>query len=358
MKLLELTRSYYPSVGGFEKSIMDKTKIYEALGIDYKIVTTDFSSKLSGEKRLANVVYLRQYTPYNITPFLFKHLSEEYDVVNINLLGRFYSDVAIQYFSGTKTKIILTPYSFYHTDRYKLIKRFLQRSVFPYLLKRIDALITFTQYEKNEWSTCYSIPEEKIVVIPLYLETTEYQKSKIEGKKNRYILYVGRNEINKKFDILIESFLQLNNADCQLYLTLNLSDIRSDLQQRVKDNSQIHFLGYVSEEQKRNLFQHADAVVFPTSWEAFGYVAFEASAYAKPLLCSNLPVFRELLDSHGVMFFQNTVDSLTATLRKFLSLPEEKRQAMGLVNYRHLSNFTFEKAKMQYQALFERLQRK
>lgn len=355
MKLLELTRSFYPSVGGFEKSIMDKTKIYDALGIEYKIVATDFYNRLSGEGRLPNVVYLKQFTPYNITPALFKYLRNDYDVVSINLIGRFYSDVAIQYFSRTKTKIILTPHSFYHTDRYKVIKRLLQRQIFPYLLKQIDALITFTEYEKNEWMTHYNIPEEKIFVIPHYIETVDYQESKIENRETKYLLYVGRNDINKKFDVLIESFLQIHHSEYALYLTVNLADVRQDLQERVKNHPRIQLLGYVSEDQKQNLLMHAEAIVVPTSWEAFGYVAFEASRYAQPLLCSDIPVYRELLDGRGVIYFQNTVHSLTNALQKFVLLNKEEKQVMGAANFRRLSEFTFEKSTARYRALFERL---
>ena len=43
MKLLEIARSYYPSVGGLEKFISDRLKIYKSLGFDYRIYTEDKS---------------------------------------------------------------------------------------------------------------------------------------------------------------------------------------------------------------------------------------------------------------------------------------------------------------------------
>ncbi|MEW6061643.1 MAG: glycosyltransferase, partial [Bacteroidota bacterium] len=192
--------------------------------------------------------------------------------------------------------------------------------------------------------------------IPLYVHTPPKPEGVLDINSEKYILYLGRNDGNKRVELLLEAFLQLTDTDYSLYVTLNPDDITSALFKKVRDDRRIKWLGYVDEEQKEKLLQRADAVVFPTSWESFGYVAFEASQYAKPLLCSDLPVFRELLDSNGVIFFHNTIDSLTAALREFLLLSEEKKRAMGMANYRRLSNFTFEKAKQQYQALFERLQ--
>lgn len=355
MKLLELTRSYYPAIGGFEKSIYDKTKIYNAFGINYKIITTDFYSKLSDQKRDSSIVYLKQFTPYNITPSLPQYLTDDYDVVNINLLGRYYSDYAIQHYSKTKTKIILAPHSFYHGNRYGSIKSFLEKWTFPYLLKKIDALIAFTEYEKAEWIYRYQIPAEKIFVIPHFVELGEHKVKERYDDLGKYFLYLGRNDINKKSDLLIESFLRLKNNEHSLAMTLTLSDVRSNLRERVQQDKRILLLGYVEEAQKQELLAHADAVVFPTTWEAFGYVAFEASIYSKPLLCSDIPVFRELLDDRGVIYFQNTIDGLSGAFSTYLTLAEKSKKRIGAVNRRNVKKYSFETSVKLYKELFKRI---
>lgn len=45
MKLLEICRSYYPSIGGVEKFVSDRLKIFKSLGIDYQLLTTDYAEK-------------------------------------------------------------------------------------------------------------------------------------------------------------------------------------------------------------------------------------------------------------------------------------------------------------------------
>ena len=354
MKLLELARSYYPSVGGFEKSIWDKTKIYDALGIDYKIITTDFNFPPKTGLRLPEVIYVKQYTPYNITPSLYKHMQGNYDVVNINLIGRFFSDAAIQYFSRRKTKIILTPHSFYHSERYSSIKRFVQSRVFPYLLKKIDMLVAFTEYEKTLWVSRYGVPPHRIVVIPHYIANNDLQKKEeATESREKYILYLGRNDVNKRPDMLLQSFLQLKQIELSLFLTLNENDLDPLLRAAVLSDKRIKLLGCVSDEYKNRLLQQADAVAVPTIWEAFGYVAFEASQYAKPLLCSNIPVFNELLDKKGVLFFDNTVESLAKTLYGYDQLTEEKKKKMGKHNQMNLRRFTFQESIRKYKTLFE-----
>ncbi|MCB9247378.1 MAG: hypothetical protein H6613_01960 [Ignavibacteriales bacterium] len=45
MKILELTRSFYPSIGGMEKFVADRLKIYDSLGYEYEVITTNHTEK-------------------------------------------------------------------------------------------------------------------------------------------------------------------------------------------------------------------------------------------------------------------------------------------------------------------------
>ena len=360
MRLLELTRAYFPSVGGLEKSISDKVRIYKALGIDFKIVSTDFYSKLNDSPRDPDVIYLKQYTPYNITPAIRRHLEKNYDIINVNMIGRFFSDFAILNYASTKTKIVLTPHSFYHTRNYYIIKIFLEMWLFPALLKKIDAMVVFTHHEKKEWVKRYHIDERRIFVIPHFIDSTfgSAQEYRNDPDVKEYIVYVGRRENNKQTDLLLRTFSSLKDIQYSLYLTLTDSDIAGDVREAVKKDKRIKLLGFVSDEEKNNLLRNAAGAIFPTSFESFGYTAFEASCHSKPLLCSDIPVFRELLSGNGVLYFENTQNSLGDALIKFGKLSPDEKHNMGGTNKRHLSNYTFDESVKKYATLFQFLSQK
>src|SRR5690606_16808751 len=153
MRLLELTRSFYPSVGGLEKFVHDRLKIYKQLNIDYKILSTDYKTeKVDSKHAELEVSFLKQFTPYNITPGIFKYLRDDYNVISINLAGRFYSDFTILFSSlKKKAKIILTPHFTFHTNKYFLIKKVYEKIILPSLLRRVDKIICFTNYEREFW---------------------------------------------------------------------------------------------------------------------------------------------------------------------------------------------------------------
>jgi glycosyltransferase involved in cell wall biosynthesis len=352
VRLLELTREYYPSVGGLEKFVHDRTLIYQQLGIQHSVITTDFSTeKISAEEHRYPVTVLRQFTPYNIVPSLHRYLTDEYDIVSLNLIGRFYSDYAAHHYRRKRQSIIVTPYFAFHTSRFSMLKRLMETIIFPRILERMDGLVVFTEYERQFWQEQFNVPIEKIFVIPPYISSLP--EPRLENPVSKpYILSIGRAGANKKTDLLLESFLHWNQCDIELKITIRPEDISQKLRRLVLDDTRIVLLGNVGDHEKHRLLQHCRALIFATSWESFGYVAFEAAQYAKPLLCSALPVLKELHDPGGVIFFENTAAGLHQALEAFNSLTEPERAAMGRLNEINAGRYSFERSVSQYQNLF------
>lgn len=77
-------------------------------------------------------------------------------------------------------------------------------------------------------------------------------------------------------------------------------------------------LGYVPEDLYALLLQRAQAVVIPSLMEGFGLPVDEGLRAGVPVLCSDIPVFREVVETAGsqvVWFDPNCPESLAAALR-------------------------------------------
>lgn len=357
MKILELTRSFYPSVGGLEKFVADRFKIYQQLGIDYKILSTDFTTEkrdnnYSGEQ----AIFLKQYTPYNITPQIKHYLNDDYDVLSVNQFGRYFSDYAINYVSkNEKAKIILTPHFYFHTERFSLIKALHKKILAKNLLNKIDKIICFTNVEKDFLLNGFNIDRKKIVIIPHYILSNNENDLVNDSTNKNYFFYLGRADKNKRYDILIEAFNELKLNDIKLLLTIRKQDLTTKHREIVDKNKNIHLLGYITEREKVKLISNCEAVLFASDYEAFGTVVLEASNFKKPILCSNLSVFKEILNDSGVIYFNNKVDDIKSSILNFISLTDEKKLDMGKINKANLKNFTFENVLNYYKNLFENI---
>lgn len=350
MKLLEITRSFHPSVGGLEKFVADRLKIYKELDINYKVLSTNYSTEKKNNIYHGNdLIILPQYTPYNITLGIKKYLKADFDILSINGIGRYFSDYAIWYSHKKKKKIILTPHFTFHTKRFNLIKKLHSDLIQNKILHIVDRIICFTEVEKRYWANRFNFDSEKIRIIPHYFD----EKSIIEESfnKKKYFLYLGRYADNKKIDLLIKVFNSID-LDINLFLTIKDSDLKGTTAELAKKDSRIKFLGTVSDYHKELLLRNCEALIYPTNFEAFGISLFEASKYAKPILASKLEVFEEILNSEGIIFFRNNENSLKKALSKFYNLSNSEKEIMGEKNYQNLKNYSYEKIKNAYKDLF------
>ena len=79
------------------------------------------------------------------------------------------------------------------------------------------------------------------------------------------------------------------------------------------------YLGRVSEEEKQQLLKNCSAFVFPSRAEGFGIPPMEALLYNKPIILSNLDVFKEIYGNIPIYFNlgNNASDNLYKILTSF-----------------------------------------
>ena len=85
------------------------------------------------------------------------------------------------------------------------------------------------------------------------------------------------------------------------------------LKQRVyemKLTDSVIFFGPANDQQLSNLYTHATAFVFPSLMEGFGLPALEALSFACPVICSDIPIFHEILGDNATYFNPTDPDDL------------------------------------------------
>jgi glycosyltransferase involved in cell wall biosynthesis len=98
------------------------------------------------------------------------------------------------------------------------------------------------------------------------------------------------------------------------------------------NNPKIKYLGVSYD--VRNEIKEIDCIINPTYHEGMSNVLLEGAAMAKPLLASNIPGCREIVDNgvNGYLFEPKKETSLIKTIEKFLSQNESDRIKMGIAS--------------------------
>lgn len=205
------------------------------------------------------------------------------------------------------------------------IKQFLFGVVARIAASKSKIIITPTHYTKQDVVKSLHANPDKIVVTYESAEnlTAERAEPLAQFADKPFIMYLGRMDPYKNIRRLIQAHQQLieTRPDLQLALPGAKDGNVHVLEQWVKDQAfkNVHFLGFVSDEQLRWLFEHSRAYVFPSLSEGFGLPGLEAMTYGIPLVSSNATCLPEVYQDAAHYFDPTNVEDITARISDVLS---------------------------------------
>jgi glycosyltransferase involved in cell wall biosynthesis len=203
----------------------------------------------------------------------------------------------------------------------------------PGILERCDAIITVSNFSKNDISNVLRFPEEKIFVTHLAAEDIYYPRNKREcreyikskfGVKDRFILYVGGFSPRKNIKGLIEAFSLIKSKLDQEYKLVIIGkkgrsyyDYR-DLAYSLNLKDDVIFTGYVSIEELPIFYNAAYIFCYPSFYEGFGLPPVEAMACGTPTIASNLTSMPEILGDSVLYINPNNIEEIGEMLLKLI----------------------------------------
>ncbi len=133
----------------------------------------------------------------------------------------------------------------------------------------------------------------------------------------------------------IEEYLQAADAITKKYPNTEFQILGGFEEEKYRDvilnnkNPKIKYLG-VSDD-VRNEIKEVDCIINPTYHEGMSNVLLEGAAMGKPLIASNIPGCKEIVDDgiNGYLFEARNVNQLVEKIEKFLSLDDEAKNQMG-----------------------------
>jgi glycosyltransferase involved in cell wall biosynthesis len=179
----------------------------------------------------------------------------------------------------------------------------------PQILRKSLALVTVSEFSKKEISGYFKhLPKDIHVIYNAVNE--QFKTSQVNIKElSPYLLAVSSPNYHKNFTRLINAFVNLR-ADKKIRENLLVvgESNRSFAKQSYEEASHspsIHFMGRIKDEDLINLYQNAEAFIFPSLYEGFGIPAIEAQACGCPVLASNAASMPEILKD-SVIYFEPT----------------------------------------------------
>jgi len=196
-------------------------------------------------------------------------------------------------------------------------------------LSRAKRIIAVSKTVQNDIQESLGISKDKITVTYegvdkiLQPKVVSYKNKSVLKLKEPYLLYVGNAYPHKNLEFLLQAFSQFKESkdgkDFHLVFVGSDTLFYKRLQEVVNTLSSkeaIQFTGEISDEELVHAYTYAHALVFPSIAEGFGLPALEAIRFGCPVLCSDIPIFHEILQDNVVYFDPNSIKSLVSTLQQ------------------------------------------
>jgi len=220
------------------------------------------------------------------------------------------------------------------------------RLITLYSARRASKMITPSESTKKDLVDFYKVDPKKITVV--YHGTEVGQKEQNCDRGGGYILYVGRMELKKNVQGLVDLFVRLKEKykiPHKLMLIgpdgFGANIIRKKIENSGHKND-IIIRGHVAGGEKNRAMSCADILALVSFYEGFGLTLIEAQKLGVPVLCSDNSSMSEISGAGAVKIDPNNI--LVSDSEVFAALTDKnKRENMIRSGYDNAKRFDWER---------------
>jgi phosphatidylinositol alpha-mannosyltransferase len=255
----------------------------------------------------------------------------------------------------------------FHTYRDRHLIYQYARRVFQPSFNKLDGKIAVSEAAKDTVARYFG---GEYAIIPNGIDVERFGGDHVrpleqyaDGKPN--ILFVGRLEPRKGFRYLIRAFPYVKEEFPQARLFVVGAYLKKDKARYLRYARRHHltgvkFVGHVSDEELPRYYRSCHVFCAPSiGFESFGIVLLEAMAAGKPIVASNIPGYRDLLDDEkqGLLAKPKNERALAEAIIRILRDPVLQRK-LGEQGRIKASQYSWREVALQvlgfYQELLQR----
>ena len=236
--------------------------------------------------------------------------------------------------------------------------RCLFRPVLQQALRAADHVVTVSEAMKLALMTLHpgisvsviynGLSEASLAPLPVSA-VAEFQAR--FGLREGYVLAVGHLDPRLVDAMAALHFLGLTPS---LVIIGNDSGERAVVESHVRAaglEGKVHLLSGLSDLEVRCAYAACGLFVFPSSYEGFGIPILEAMAAGRPMVLSNLAVFREITQQQGVYFPPDDVQVMAEAMAQVISSPTEQARIVAYGKSR-IRDFSYRSLAEQVRVLY------
>lgn len=237
-----------------------------------------------------------------------------------------------------------------------------QRASLRVLKARAKHIVTPSELTKSDLVRLFRFDPKSVTAIwPGLPEEDVKSAGEARARIDRpYLLTVGRLEAKKNTAFLVRAFekaVKEFGLKEDLVLVGKFGFGREEIEKTIassKVGDRIHVRGFVDDSELQDLYRGATAFLFPSLEEGFGFPILEAMRAGVPVLCSSIPIFREVGGGAVLTASPESLEDFARKMKQIATDPVLKERLVTAGKER-IQLFSWEKTARDLLTLLRRL---
>ena len=287
-------------------------------------------------------------------------------LIPVHILPRFHPKNSVVTIHGLEYEYFPEYYPFWFRNYLRLSTK--------YALGHAKKIIAVSENTKRDLIKLYGAKESDVVVVHHGIQIPNHppearlakggktqipNKSQTQNSKFQkpYLLYIGRIELKKNIVGILEAYRILKEKykiPHELVLAGATGFGNEKIKTMIHDSPaspelgrgrarfKIHELGYVDEEEKRQLLSNADVFVFPSFYEGFGLPILEAQASGVPVVSSNTSSVPEVVGNSALLVDPKSPEQIAQAVYNIID-DKATRDRLIELGFENVKRFSWEK---------------
>ena len=210
-------------------------------------------------------------------------------------------------------------------------------------------IITVSENSARDIVEVYGVESSRVHVVRHGVEKELFEPPQGERREPwSYLLSVSTIHPHKNWERWLEAYQLLAGEGLPHHLVIaglkgNYAAELEGLVEAKGLRERVHATGWIARERLRELLKHAEALVFPSTFEGFGMPVMEAMAAGVPVACSDIAPLREAAGGAALLFDPGSVEEIAAAVRRLVG-EAGLRERLREEGRRRAEGFTWRRA--------------